>query len=55
MAHTTNRLEVGNCLELVTTLEPGSFDAVVTDPAYWTLDKWREVGTTARLGQEVLL
>lgn len=50
MAHTTNRLETGNCLELVTTLEPGSFDAVVTDPAYWTLDKWREVGTTARLG-----
>ncbi len=27
-----------------------SVDLVVTDPPYWTLDKWREMGTTARLG-----
>lgn len=25
-------------------------DLVLTDPPYWTLDKWREMGTTARLG-----
>lgn len=23
---------------------------IITDPPYWTLDKWREVGTTTRLG-----
>lgn len=28
----------------------GTFDCVITDPAYWTLDKWRNVGTTTRLG-----
>lgn len=31
-------------------LEAGSVDCIVTDPAYWTLDKWRSVGTTTRLG-----
>ena len=25
-------------------------DLVLTDPPYWTLDRWREVGTTTRLG-----
>jgi site-specific DNA-methyltransferase (adenine-specific) len=24
--------------------------AIITDPPYWTLDKWRAVGTTTRLG-----
>lgn len=27
-----------------------SFDLIVTDPPYWTLDKWRNIGTTTRLG-----
>jgi site-specific DNA-methyltransferase (adenine-specific) len=27
-----------------------SVDCIVTDPPYWTLDKWRAVGTTTRLG-----
>lgn len=27
-----------------------SVDLVITDPPYWTLNKWREVGTTTRLG-----
>lgn len=27
-----------------------SFDCIITDPAYWTLDKWRNIGTTTRLG-----
>ena len=26
------------------------FDCIITDPAYWTLDKWRNIGTTTRLG-----
>ena len=29
---------------------PGTFDCIITDPPYWTLDKWRNVGTTTRLG-----
>ena len=29
---------------------PESFDCVVTDPPYWTLDKHRGTGTTTRLG-----
>lgn len=40
----------GNCLEVMPTLKAGSIDCIVTDPAYWTLNKWREVGTTTRLG-----
>lgn len=31
-------------------IESASVDCVVTDPAYWTLDKWRNMGTTTRLG-----
>ena len=29
---------------------PGRFDCIITDPPYWTLDKWRNIGTTTRLG-----
>lgn len=25
-------------------------DVLITDPPYWTLDKWRNVGTTTRMG-----
>ena len=32
------------------TLENESVDLVFTDPPYWTLNKWRNVGTTTRLG-----
>jgi site-specific DNA-methyltransferase (adenine-specific) len=31
-------------------LPDASVDLVITDPPYWTLDKWREIGTTTRLG-----
>lgn len=31
-------------------IESGSVDCAVTDPAYWTLDKHRSIGTTTRLG-----
>jgi len=27
-----------------------SVDVIITDPPYWTLDKWRKMGTTTRLG-----
>lgn len=26
------------------------FDCIITDPPYWTLDKWRSIGSTTRLG-----
>ena len=32
------------------TLPTCSADMVFTDPPYWTLNKWRNVGTTTRLG-----
>jgi site-specific DNA-methyltransferase (adenine-specific) len=31
-------------------VDGGSVDCVITDPPYWTLNKWREMGTTTRLG-----
>lgn len=31
-------------------LESNSVDMVFTDPPYWTLNKWRDMGTTTRLG-----
>ncbi len=31
-------------------LKDESVDVLITDPPYWTLDKWRNVGTTTRLG-----
>ena len=40
----------GNALEEMSLFEDGSFAAVVCDPPYWTLDKWRSIGTTTRLG-----
>lgn len=32
------------------TLDDNSVDLIFTDPPYWTLNKWRNVGTTTRLG-----
>ena len=43
----------GDALALLpdtTFLKDNSIDCIVTDPPYWTLDKWRNVGTTTRLG-----
>lgn len=39
-----------DALEFLRTLPSESVDLVFTDPPYWTLDKWRDVGTTTRLG-----
>lgn len=30
--------------------ELGGADLILTDPPYWTLNRWREIGTTTRLG-----
>jgi site-specific DNA-methyltransferase (adenine-specific) len=35
---------------IVEQIPDNSIDLIVTDPAYWTLDRWRNVGTTTRLG-----
>jgi site-specific DNA-methyltransferase (adenine-specific) len=43
-------LHHGDCLEIMPRLDWGEIDCIVTDPAYWTLNKWREMGTTTRLG-----
>jgi site-specific DNA-methyltransferase (adenine-specific) len=39
-----------DALELLPTLPAGSAHCIVTDPPYWTLNKWRSIGTTTRLG-----
>ena len=31
-------------------IESNSIDMIFTDPPYWTLNKWRNIGTTTRLG-----
>lgn len=47
-----NRLTVYNtdALNWLTSVPDESVDVIVTDPPYWTLDRWRNVGTTTRLG-----
>lgn len=34
----------------LSSLKDGYVDLIITDPPYWTLNKWREIGTTTRLG-----
>jgi site-specific DNA-methyltransferase (adenine-specific) len=36
--------------DLLADMPDNSVDLIFTDPAYWTLNKWRNVGTTTRLG-----
>jgi site-specific DNA-methyltransferase (adenine-specific) len=43
----------GNSLDLMyrhKQIPADSIDLLLTDPPYWTLNKWRDVGTTTRLG-----
>lgn len=40
----------GDALTRLVSLATGSVDAVLTDPPYSSLDRWRAVGTTTRLG-----
>lgn len=37
-------------LDFTCGLPDASVDLLLTDPPYWTLDEWRKMGTTARLG-----
>jgi len=50
----TNRLQVEvyqqDALEFLATVPNDSVDVIITDPPYWTLDRWRNIGTTTRLG-----
>jgi site-specific DNA-methyltransferase (adenine-specific) len=47
-----NRVEIyqTDALEWLETQADESAHVIVTDPPYWTLDKWRAMGTTTRLG-----
>lgn len=40
----------GDFQEVLSHFDAEMVDAIVTDPAYWTLDKHRSTGTTTRLG-----
>lgn len=37
-------------LEKEASINAEQFDCIITDPPYWTLNKWAGVGTTARMG-----
>lgn len=37
-------------LDEIKNMSDKSVDLIFTDPPYWTLNKWRDVGTTTRLG-----
>src|SRR6267154_168748 len=39
-----------DALEFLSSVDDETVDVVVTDPPYWTLDRWRNIGTTTRLG-----
>jgi site-specific DNA-methyltransferase (adenine-specific) len=39
-----------DAIEFLEELPDATADVIVTDPPYWTLDRWRNVGTTTRLG-----
>ena len=43
-------IRIGDCLTVMPTLPENSVDLVLTDPPYWTLNRWRDMGTTTRLG-----
>lgn len=40
----------GTAMGAMAEIAPGSVQAIVTDPAYESLNKWRTTGTTTRLG-----
>jgi site-specific DNA-methyltransferase (adenine-specific) len=39
-----------DALEFLSSVDDATVDVVVADPPYWTLDRWRNIGTTTRLG-----
>ena len=43
-------LHKADALEWIETIPAGSVSCIVTDPAYESLNKWRSIGTTTRLG-----
>lgn len=39
-----------DALAFLETIQDETVDVCITDPPYWTLDRWRNIGTTTRLG-----
>ena len=39
-----------DAIDLCEAQQDATVDVIITDPPYWTLDRWRNVGTTTRLG-----
>lgn len=46
----TVQVTQSDALEFMATVPDETVDVLITDPPYWTLDKWRNMGTTTRLG-----
>lgn len=49
MKFALNQMHTVDALEGLRDLPDNSVDLIITDPAYDTVDKWREMGTTTRL------
>ena len=48
--HIKDTVIYGHFEETLARCPDRTVDLVLTDPAYWTLNKWRNIGTTTRLG-----
>jgi len=44
------KLYKDDCLKIMKSLSDNSIDLIFTDPPYWSLNKYRNIGTTTRLG-----
>ena len=45
-----HKIICGDYIEVMKEIESESVDLIVTDPAYETLNRWKGIGTTARMG-----
>lgn len=50
MDNLINKATKIDALQGLEKIQDNAIDMIFTDPAYWTLNKWRNIGTTTRLG-----
>ena len=50
MSETRIQVHQSDAIDLCEKQKDRTVDVIITDPPYWTLDRWRNVGTTTRLG-----
>ena len=52
MIHTTQTYQIGDNVELMRQMGPGTFDTIITSPPYWGL---RDYGVDGQIGLEPTL